>query len=138
MPVGNGFRELSLNTKYLHEGDDHLCAAHAAISENFHEIMEACRKFDTTHSGAISMFDLRRILYSEIRVLPSHMDQIFKTVTADSHGDVRYRDWIANFSRSMPTPVSYTHLRAHETPEHLVCRLLLEKKKTHNKLPASN
>ena len=28
-------------------------------------------------------------------------------------------------------PVSYTHLRAHETPEHLVCRLLLEKKKKH-------
>ena len=25
--------------------------------------------------------------------------------------------------------VSYTHLRAHETPEHIVCRLLLEKKK---------
>src|SRR5678816_1408776 len=25
-----------------------------------------------------------------------------------------------------PMPVSYTHLRAHETPEHLVCRLLLE------------
>ena len=31
------------------------------------------------------------------------------------------------------TPVSYTHLRAHETPEHLVCRLLLEKKKRINK-----
>eukprot|EP00658_Telonema_sp_P-2_P044461 TRINITY_DN32360_c0_g1_i1.p1 TRINITY_DN32360_c0_g1~~TRINITY_DN32360_c0_g1_i1.p1 ORF type:complete len:177 (+),score=39.06 TRINITY_DN32360_c0_g1_i1:3-533(+) len=28
--------------------------------------------------------------------------------------------------------VSYTHLRAHETPEHLVCRLLLEKKKKSN------
>ena len=27
-----------------------------------------------------------------------------------------------------PKSVSYTHLRAHETPEHLVCRLLLEKK----------
>ena len=26
------------------------------------------------------------------------------------------------------TSVSYTHLRAHETPEHLVCRLLLEQK----------
>src|SRR5674536_373477 len=25
--------------------------------------------------------------------------------------------------------VSYTHLRAHETPEHLVCRLLLEQTK---------
>ena len=28
-------------------------------------------------------------------------------------------------------PVSYTHIRAHETPEHRVCRLLLEKKKIH-------
>ncbi len=26
--------------------------------------------------------------------------------------------------------VFYTHLRAHETPEHLVCRLLLEKNNT--------
>eukprot|EP00658_Telonema_sp_P-2_P010975 TRINITY_DN14178_c0_g1_i4.p2 TRINITY_DN14178_c0_g1~~TRINITY_DN14178_c0_g1_i4.p2 ORF type:complete len:185 (-),score=59.26 TRINITY_DN14178_c0_g1_i4:111-665(-) len=32
-------------------------------------------------------------------------------------------------SEPAPWPVSYTHLRAHETPEHLVCRLLLEKKK---------
>src|SRR5450756_3081919 len=28
-----------------------------------------------------------------------------------------------------PRPVSYTHLRAHETRHDLVCRLLLEKKK---------
>ena len=28
-------------------------------------------------------------------------------------------------------PVSYTHLRAHETVLDLVCRLLLEKKKNH-------
>ena len=32
---------------------------------------------------------------------------------------------------SGPLPVSYTHLRAHETVLDLVCRLLLEKKK-HN------
>src|SRR5665647_3854741 len=31
-------------------------------------------------------------------------------------------------------PVSYTHLRAHETDSYLVCRLLLEKKK---KLPTT-
>src|SRR5674536_378506 len=31
-------------------------------------------------------------------------------------------------SRHRSKPVSYTHLRAHETPEHLVCRLLLEHK----------
>eukprot|EP00658_Telonema_sp_P-2_P046876 TRINITY_DN35227_c0_g1_i1.p1 TRINITY_DN35227_c0_g1~~TRINITY_DN35227_c0_g1_i1.p1 ORF type:complete len:106 (-),score=13.14 TRINITY_DN35227_c0_g1_i1:2-319(-) len=34
-----------------------------------------------------------------------------------------------NDQRSTDGPVSYTHLRAHETPEHLVCRLLLENKK---------
>eukprot|EP00658_Telonema_sp_P-2_P068075 TRINITY_DN57001_c0_g1_i1.p2 TRINITY_DN57001_c0_g1~~TRINITY_DN57001_c0_g1_i1.p2 ORF type:complete len:106 (-),score=10.54 TRINITY_DN57001_c0_g1_i1:18-335(-) len=33
------------------------------------------------------------------------------------------------FDRPGNRAVSYTHLRAHETPEHLVCRLLLEKKK---------
>ena len=30
-------------------------------------------------------------------------------------------------------PVSYTHLRAHETGRNLVCRLLLEKKKKKKK-----
>ena len=30
-------------------------------------------------------------------------------------------------------PVSYTHLRAHETGRNLVCRLLLEKKKKKHK-----
>ena len=33
--------------------------------------------------------------------------------------------------------VSYTHLRAHETRHDLVCRLLLEKKKSRNRLPVS-
>ena len=31
-------------------------------------------------------------------------------------------------------PVSYTHLRAHETDSYLVCRLLLEKKKKKEKI----
>ena len=31
--------------------------------------------------------------------------------------------------RIIPSTVSYTHLRAHETRHDLVCRLLLEKKK---------
>src|SRR5665647_2469809 len=33
----------------------------------------------------------------------------------------------------MVEPVSYTHLRAHETDSYLVCRLLLEKKKKDTK-----
>eukprot|EP00658_Telonema_sp_P-2_P009853 TRINITY_DN13673_c0_g1_i3.p1 TRINITY_DN13673_c0_g1~~TRINITY_DN13673_c0_g1_i3.p1 ORF type:complete len:116 (-),score=20.09 TRINITY_DN13673_c0_g1_i3:109-456(-) len=41
------------------------------------------------------------------------------------HSDTHFR----NTNCSYLLPVSYTHLRAHETPEHLVCRLLLEKKK---------
>ena len=44
---------------------------------------------------------------------------------SDSFFD-KAKQWGSNAA----TSVSYTHLRAHETPEHLVCRLLLEKKKT--------
>src|SRR5665647_3614360 len=36
---------------------------------------------------------------------------------------------INHIDASYPEPVSYTHLRAHETDSYLVCRLLLEKKK---------
>ena len=36
-----------------------------------------------------------------------------------------------NKARNSIQTVSYTHLRAHETVLDLVCRLLLEKKKTH-------
>ena len=35
----------------------------------------------------------------------------------------------ASGTLACPAAVSYTHLRAHETSLHLVCRLLLEKKK---------
>ena len=38
-------------------------------------------------------------------------------------------DFGSSASAVATKPVSYTHLRAHETPEHLVCSLLLEKKK---------
>ena len=39
--------------------------------------------------------------------------------------------WEKGFGDNLsdPPPVSYTHLRAHETGRNLVCRLLLEKKK---------
>src|SRR5680860_1741050 len=35
--------------------------------------------------------------------------------------------WSPDFPRRRAQPVSYTHLRAHETDSYLVCRLLLEK-----------
>src|SRR5674536_235849 len=53
---------------------------------------------------------------------------------AVAHMDIASRMTLCNMAIEMGgktgivAPVSYTHLRAHETPEHLVCRLLLEKK----------
>src|SRR5674536_204846 len=41
---------------------------------------------------------------------------------------VKVMPWpITSLATQVVNPVSYTHLRAHETPEHLVFRLLLEK-----------
>ena len=40
-------------------------------------------------------------------------------------------DLILLCASTISTPVSYTHLRAHETVLDLVCRLLLEKKNSH-------
>src|SRR5450756_3055608 len=39
----------------------------------------------------------------------------------------------SSFEDDLLSPVSYTHLRAHETRHDLVCRLLLEKKKKNKK-----
>eukprot|EP00658_Telonema_sp_P-2_P017988 TRINITY_DN17032_c0_g3_i1.p1 TRINITY_DN17032_c0_g3~~TRINITY_DN17032_c0_g3_i1.p1 ORF type:complete len:273 (+),score=41.82 TRINITY_DN17032_c0_g3_i1:151-969(+) len=48
----------------------------------------------------------------------------------DQQRSVKKRQLDASGATIEEVAVSYTHLRAHETPEHLVCRLLLEKKKT--------
>eukprot|EP00656_Telonema_subtile_P017472 TRINITY_DN19371_c0_g1_i2.p1 TRINITY_DN19371_c0_g1~~TRINITY_DN19371_c0_g1_i2.p1 ORF type:complete len:178 (+),score=33.51 TRINITY_DN19371_c0_g1_i2:99-632(+) len=106
MPVGNGFREQSTNTSYLLNGDESLCSAHELISDKSEEIMEACGAFDIDRTGKVSAYDLRRILYAEIHVLPSHMDKIMTTVTPDTRGDVFFGEWLSNFSRSTRTRLS--------------------------------
>ena len=54
-------------------------------------------------------------------------------VLAAEHVTPEAINFMAKWGRGLIclTPVSYTHLRAHETVLDLVCRLLLEKKKTH-------
>ena len=43
--------------------------------------------------------------------------------------DIESGEWLTEDSNgNIAPPVSYTHLRAHETDSYLVCRLLLEKK----------
>eukprot|EP00658_Telonema_sp_P-2_P020557 TRINITY_DN18131_c0_g2_i1.p1 TRINITY_DN18131_c0_g2~~TRINITY_DN18131_c0_g2_i1.p1 ORF type:complete len:238 (-),score=97.67 TRINITY_DN18131_c0_g2_i1:12-725(-) len=70
----------------------------------------------------------------EIRMLDGKADALQARVDASKCMAVQLVDKLigeekdkANLDRLRA--VSYTHLRAHETPEHLVCRLLLEKKK---------
>ena len=59
-----------------------------------------------------------------------------RTLTLAQHAEAwgYHRFWVAEHHNTdqlaSPSPVSYTHLRAHETRHDLVCRLLLEKKKS--------
>src|SRR5680860_1815441 len=60
---------------------------------------------------------------------------IFDGVTGDRKKSLRFAPVVLAFFffiliNNWMGPVSYTHLRAHETDSYLVCRLLLEKKKT--------
>eukprot|EP00658_Telonema_sp_P-2_P046236 TRINITY_DN34350_c0_g1_i1.p1 TRINITY_DN34350_c0_g1~~TRINITY_DN34350_c0_g1_i1.p1 ORF type:complete len:124 (+),score=20.54 TRINITY_DN34350_c0_g1_i1:110-481(+) len=65
-------------------------------------------------------------LFLEVRVTPTAGE----VIVALGPARVGLHPWRSReYTHTSPVPVSYTHLRAHETPEHLVCRLLLEKKK---------
>src|SRR5678816_255077 len=76
-------------------------------------------------------------LYDRVRVEPtdeSFLDAIefarrgnYDALVAVGGGSVIDTAKAVNlYTTYPPAAVSYTHLRAHETPEHLVCRLLLE------------
>src|SRR5680860_1793006 len=68
-----------------------------------------------------------------IITIATHADTLPRSTKATSAAEIRSLS--AKGSRNVPStvvwllPVSYTHLRAHETDSYLVCRLLLEKKK---------
>ena len=56
-----------------------------------------------------------------------HPPLVLRSAGAAGGAGLRVAGFLAMASRRVP-PVSYTHLRAHETVLDLVCRLLLEKK----------
>src|SRR5450756_2753912 len=69
-------------------------------------------------------------LSDALDTLPDARVIAFTTQGTVRYTDVAYRDGDVLLFGPEPTgPVSYTHLRAHETRHDLVCRLLLEKKK---------
>src|SRR5450759_5826977 len=68
--------------------------------------------------------DVRAAVLQLLGEEPMHGYQLMQRITERSEGA-----WRPSPGTVYPA-VSYTHLRAHETRHDLVCRLLLEKKKT--------
>ena len=64
-----------------------------------------------------------------VRLVPDAPRARLVTVTFPSTGTPNSDNYVPATVRFSVAPVSYTHLRAHETVLDLVCRLLLEKKK---------
>ena len=92
----------------------------------------ACRKAGIKTYAAVSKFSTRN---------PAHENTVrealigsadFITLGHGISGNLNFPRRIATayYNSAVWRPVSYTHLRAHETVLDLVCRLLLEKKKT--------
>eukprot|EP00831_Metopus_contortus_P051448 TRINITY_DN43187_c0_g1_i3.p3 TRINITY_DN43187_c0_g1~~TRINITY_DN43187_c0_g1_i3.p3 ORF type:complete len:127 (-),score=18.25 TRINITY_DN43187_c0_g1_i3:20-400(-) len=65
-----------------------------------------------------------------IRVLANEL-QVSVITTKRAYEELEKEGLIRSVAGKGLYAVSYTHLRAHETSLHLVCRLLLEKKKNH-------
>src|SRR5665213_4011250 len=55
--------------------------------------------------------------------------RVLRQAILESYSPPLSEDEKLSLWRMVQDPVSYTHLRAHETGRNLVCRLLLEKKK---------
>eukprot|EP00658_Telonema_sp_P-2_P077910 TRINITY_DN7170_c0_g1_i3.p1 TRINITY_DN7170_c0_g1~~TRINITY_DN7170_c0_g1_i3.p1 ORF type:complete len:179 (+),score=45.11 TRINITY_DN7170_c0_g1_i3:120-656(+) len=86
----------------------------------------------TTTSGSFNSSTAHRSIYVQ-RAVASKPGMVTSDIGVSGTFNMRQIVAAPGFTPDGAThganPVSYTHLRAHETPEHLVCRLLLEKKK---------
>ena len=60
------------------------------------------------------------------------------TIAIDRQGNIYWKESRVPDNQVLADPVSYTHLRAHETVLDIVCRLLLEKKNSHIQPITSN
>ena len=71
-----------------------------------------------------SISKLQRKMVNEVQNVYKSQGVAF----SDKHIEVIVRQMLRKVEIVEPGAVSYTHLRAHETPEHLVCRGRREKK----------
>src|SRR5678815_6039041 len=83
------------------------------------------------HQGILTLADAdKEIAKSDLKTL---LDDMYRLALppGDKILHILPQEYTVDDEEGILDPVgtvSYTHLRAHETPEHLVCRLLLEKK----------
>src|SRR5678816_4725265 len=82
-------------------------------------------RLDINHDGKPDILE-RWWNGKRVRWLDENADMLPTDTRGDQVGDVMQIDKNGDGIYDSETAVSYTHLRAHETPEHLVCRLLLE------------
>ena len=82
--------------------------------------------------------DAKSILERKCFLCPANLPPVQKGIPFGGHYNILVNPFPI-FPRHLTVPelahtppVSYTHLRAHETRHDLVCRLLLEKKKKHS------
>src|SRR5664279_1936327 len=83
------------------------------------------KNFQTTFKRPASIEELRSCKQKYGESIRAYIQRW--TILRNSAEDISEESAIDAFRRG---PVSYTHLRAHETDSYLVCRLLLEKKNT--------
>ena len=90
---------------------------------NIKDLQDKLAKFSTTYASDKKTYDQNF----------TNIENKFKESNSSSATNLtEINEQITNTNTVMQeyiTPVSYTHLRAHETDSYLVCRLLLEKKK---------
>eukprot|EP00658_Telonema_sp_P-2_P020921 TRINITY_DN18303_c0_g1_i1.p2 TRINITY_DN18303_c0_g1~~TRINITY_DN18303_c0_g1_i1.p2 ORF type:complete len:129 (+),score=43.83 TRINITY_DN18303_c0_g1_i1:154-540(+) len=106
-----------------------LCVSPKVVVVVLAEIVPTHQMLLRTHKGKSAMFGSA--------ILREHLGQLDRR-NPDQSPTPLFSGWVDTVLATRHPPgsvnaVSYTHLRAHETPEHLVCRLLLEKKKKNNK-----
>ena len=94
-----------------------------AIKVKLNELYE-----DAKNKGTITRDEVANQLM-EMEIDADQMNKIYETLESMGVDVVAEFDPVPPEELIEPEPVSYTHLRAHETGRNLVCRLLLEKKK---------
>ena len=90
------------------------------------EILDIARK-----DGKVTVDGLAEKYNVTVQTIRRDLSRLTETGKLERvHGGAVVPSGVVNIEYEQRRPVSYTHLRAHETDSYLVCRLLLEKNST--------